>query len=104
MKRLSEIFPALFIAEEGEGYPAPSDPRLLHGKPNGQKRFVDKHLVGDGERATDVDDSTHDDKLFKASNIKRSVPDGDDTHGHTPVGKDAQVYEAVMTKIFGGVN
>lgn len=99
MPRLSEIFPRL-LSEEGEGYPAPDDPRLLHGKPNGAKRFVDKHLVGDGKRVTDVDASTLDDKLFKASNIKRSVPDGEDTHGHTPVGKDAEVYEEVMRRIF----
>ena len=101
MKRLSEVLPGLYIREEGEGYPAPGDPKLIRGKPDGQKRFVDKHRVGEGNRGTDVDDSTKDDKLFKAVNIKRAVPKDGDTHGHTPVGADDKVYESVMSKIFG---
>lgn len=85
-----------FFAEQG--YEPNRDPKMLAAEPDLQATFVNKHMNDeddDPERVTDVDKSTLDDDLFKGANLKRSVPFGDDTHGHTPTGKDAAVYEGV---------
>lgn len=106
MKKLWEvidkelIIKGLQLDEEGEGYPPPADPKILPGRPDGQARFVAKHMHGDGTRITDIDPSTLDDDLFKAANMKRAVPGPNgDTHGHTPVGRDAAVYESLFSRV-----
>lgn len=85
--------------DERSGYPAPRDPKMLPDKPGAAARFVAKHMINrKAPRFTDIDKSTLDDNLFNAKNIKRSVPQGDDTHGHTPIGQDAKVYESTKTR------
>lgn len=81
--------------DERSGYPAPRDPKMLPEKPGAAARFVAKHMGHrGGPRITDIDKSTLDDALFNATNMKRAVPKGNDTHGHTPTGEDAKVYES----------
>lgn len=98
-RKLSQVLGESFRPfESPPGYQPNRDPKMLASEPDAEARFVDKHVDGDGEpdsqkRVTDVDPSTLDDKLFRASNIRRAVPSGDDTHGHTPTGADAAVYE-----------
>lgn len=85
--------------DERSGYPAPRDPKMLPDKPGAAARFVAKHMINrKSRRFTDIDKSTLDDNLFSAKNLKRSVPEGEDTHGHTPTGQDAKVYESAKTR------
>lgn len=84
----------------GEGYPPPDDPQIVPGEPYAKARFVMAQMPKPGaKRFTDVDASTLDDDLFNAKNMGRAVPKDGDSHGHTPVGQDAKVYESVFRKL-----
>lgn len=77
------------------GYDPNDDPKMRPLRPKGEVRFVRKHLDAVVKIKNLVPGVTDDDKLFNASNVKRSVPQGKDTHGHTPVPADDKVYEDV---------
>ena len=72
----------------------PQNPGMLPEPANAAQSWIDKNLInwGKGGRVTDIDKSTLDDKLFRASNIKQA--------GY----QHAQQQESVVVKVYEAID